>query len=240
MKATYFHWKKTWYWLLEANKKHVSLKSYSLKIRIDSVIQILWNNKKVKWPCNINILTGITDQKILCVYSCLSNDIKTWGPGLYNPLCHTHDKKYFSDFSLTRNQREVCTIHLAKEVGEIWRCSCWEKGNFILIYEFKYDQTWKFWPSPLSLSIYNTFKESSTVVYRCPKSLFSYLVKNRYIPKENSTPKEQCKSKTSDLSIKILHTGNKSLMERGFSKIAQAIYCPSKGFWVGHIIFVIL
>ena len=24
------------------------------------------------------------------------------------------------------------------EVGEIWRCSCWEKGNFVLIYEIEY------------------------------------------------------------------------------------------------------
>ena len=37
-------------------------------------------------------------------------------------------------------------------------CSCWEKCNFILIYEFKYGQTLKMWPSPLSLSFYNTFK----------------------------------------------------------------------------------
>ena len=203
MKATYFHWKKTWYWLLEANKKHVSLKSYSLKIRIDSVIQILCNNKKVKWPCNINILTGITDQKILCVHSCLSNDIKTWGPGLYNPLCHTHDKKYFSGFSLTRNQREVCTIHLAKEVGEIWRCSCWEKGNFILIYEFKYDQTWKFWPSPLSLSIYDTFKESSTVVYRCPKAFFPTLSKIDIYQKKIAHQKNNVNQKHQTFQLKF-------------------------------------
>ena len=33
--------------MLEANKKQVPLKSYSLKIRIDSVNQILKNKKKV-------------------------------------------------------------------------------------------------------------------------------------------------------------------------------------------------
>ena len=33
------------------------------------------------------------------------------------------------------------------------------KGNFIMINEFKYGQTWKIWPSPLSLSLYSTFKE---------------------------------------------------------------------------------
>ena len=68
--------------MLEANKKQVPLKSYSLKIRIDSVNQILKNKEKVAKTCNINKLTRITDQKILCVcvYSCLSNN-KKWGPG---------------------------------------------------------------------------------------------------------------------------------------------------------------
>ena len=33
--------------MLEANKKQVPLKSYSLKIRIDSINQILKNKKKV-------------------------------------------------------------------------------------------------------------------------------------------------------------------------------------------------
>ena len=40
--------------------------------------------------------------------------------------------------------------------GKIWTCSCWEKGNFIMINEFKYGQTWKIWPSPLSLWLYST------------------------------------------------------------------------------------
>ena len=53
--------------MLEANKEQVSIKSYSLKIRIDSVNQILKNKKKVPKTCNINKLTRITDQKILCV-----------------------------------------------------------------------------------------------------------------------------------------------------------------------------
>ena len=42
---------------------------------------------------------------------------------------------------------------------ENWTFSCWEKGNFIMINEFKYGQTWKICPSPLSLSLYSTFKE---------------------------------------------------------------------------------
>ena len=40
------------------------------------------------------------------------------------------------------------------------------------------------------------FKEPLVVAYRRSKSFSSYLVKNRYTPKEISTPKEQCKSKT--------------------------------------------
>ena len=45
MKAAYFHCKKRR--VLEASKKQVLLKSYSLKIRIDSVNQILRNKEKV-------------------------------------------------------------------------------------------------------------------------------------------------------------------------------------------------
>ena len=52
--------------IIEANKKQVPLKSYFLKIRIDSVNQILRNKE--------NILTRITNQKFPCVYSCLSNN----------------------------------------------------------------------------------------------------------------------------------------------------------------------
>ena len=54
--------------MLEANKKQVPIKSYSLKIRFDSVNQILKNKEKIAKTCNINKLTRITDQKILCVY----------------------------------------------------------------------------------------------------------------------------------------------------------------------------
>ena len=56
--------------MLEANKEQVSIKSYSLKIRIDSVNQILKNKEKVAKTCNINKLTRITDQKILrvCIF----------------------------------------------------------------------------------------------------------------------------------------------------------------------------
>ena len=55
--------------MLEDDKKQSSLKSFSLKIRINSVNQILKNKQKVKKTRNENILTRITDQKILGVYS---------------------------------------------------------------------------------------------------------------------------------------------------------------------------
>ena len=50
--------------MLEASKKQVPLKSYSLEIRIDSASQIL-NNKENR---NISMLTRIEDWQILCVY----------------------------------------------------------------------------------------------------------------------------------------------------------------------------
>ena len=52
-------------------------------------------------------------------------------------------------------------FYLVREVGKIWRCSCWEKGNFITINVFKYGETWtSVWPFPISLSLYSTFKHS--------------------------------------------------------------------------------
>ena len=33
------------------------------------------------------------------------------------------------------------------------------KGNFLMINEFRYGQSWNIWPSPLSLSLYSTFKQ---------------------------------------------------------------------------------
>ena len=64
--------------MLEANKKQVTLKSYSIKIRIDSVNQILRKKEKVTKTCNINILTRITDWKIPCVYIHTYQIIRAW------------------------------------------------------------------------------------------------------------------------------------------------------------------
>ena len=151
--------KNFWCSMLEARKKQVPLKSYySLKIRIDSVNQILKYEEKVTETHNINILTRSTDREILCVYIHVYQIIKNWGPGLYNSLCRADNRKYFSGLSLMQNHGEVHMFHLAREVGKIWRCSCWGKGNFIMINEIKYGQTWTIWPPPLTLSPYSTFK----------------------------------------------------------------------------------
>ena len=61
----------------------------------------------------------------------------------------------FCGLSLTQNQKEVHMFYLVREVWKI--CSCWEKGNFIMNGEFKYGQTWKIWPFPLSLSLCSAF-----------------------------------------------------------------------------------
>ena len=143
--------------MLEANKKQVPLKSYSLEI-IDSVNQISKNKEKVTWTHNANILTRITGQKIPCVWIHVCQIIKNQIPGLYNSLHHADNRKYFSGLSLKQNQGELHMFYLAREVGKIRRRSCWEKGNFIMINEFRYSQSWKICPSPLSLPLYSTFK----------------------------------------------------------------------------------
>ena len=110
---------------------------------------------------NTSTLTRITDWKILCVYIHVYKIIKKWGTSPYNSLRHADNRKCFSGLSLMRNQREPLMFYLAREVGKFWTCSCWEKGNFIMINKFRYGQTWKILPSPLSLSLYSTFKHGS-------------------------------------------------------------------------------
>ena len=63
--------------------------------------------------------------------------------------------------SLNTKPKGTSLTSLVREVGKIWRYFRWEKGNFILIYEFKYGHTWNIWPSPLSLSLYSTFKNKN-------------------------------------------------------------------------------
>ena len=87
------------------------------------------------------MLTRITDRKISCVYIRAYRITKNRGPGLCNSLRHTNNRKYFSGLSLTRNRRESTHVLLGEGNGKIWTCSCIEKGNFIMINEFKYGQT---------------------------------------------------------------------------------------------------
>ena len=63
--------------------------------------------------------------------------------------------------------------------GKIWTCFCWEKGNFLMINEFKYGQTWKIWPSPLSLWLYstcNSLKIKNWFSYKNPNDSKFFLV----------------------------------------------------------------
>ena len=145
-----------WRRVLEANKKHVPLKSYSLffyfflwdsRIRLDSIDQILKNKEKVTLTCNISILTKITDQKIQCVYVHISQITKNWGPRLCNSLCHADNRKYFSGLSLMQNQREEHVLP-GEGKGKNLEMLLLRKDNFIMINEFGYDQTWEF--SPIS------------------------------------------------------------------------------------------
>ena len=110
-------------------------------------------------------MTRITDRKISCVYIHVYHIIKIWGTGPYNSLYYDDKRKHFSGFFLTWNRREAHMLYLAREVGKIWRCSCWAKSNFIMINEFNYGQTLKMWICSLSLSIYSTFKDSKMEVF---------------------------------------------------------------------------
>ena len=86
------------------------------------------------------MLTRITDWKILCVYIHVYWITKNWGPGPYNSLHHADNRRYFLGLSLMQNQREAHMFYLAREVGKSGHVLA---GNFIMIDEFKYDQTWK-------------------------------------------------------------------------------------------------
>ena len=98
-------------------------------MRIDYLNQNLKNKEKFRKPVT-NIQTRITYQKIPCLYTHVYQIIKNWGPGPYYSLRHA-DRKYFSGLSLTRNWREVHMFYSAREVGKIWRCSCWKKVTLL-------------------------------------------------------------------------------------------------------------
>ena len=110
------------------------------------------------------MLTKIAERKIPCVYIHAYQITKNWGPGPYNSVRHADNRRYFSGLSLKGNWREAHVL-LGERSGKIWTCSCWEKVNFIMINEFKYGQTWKIWPSPLSLSLYNLYKDEKLLIF---------------------------------------------------------------------------
>ena len=103
------------------------------------------------------MLTRITDRKIRCVYIHVYQITKKWGPGPDNSPCHADNTRYFSTLSNAKSKGSAHDL-LGEENGKIWTCSYWEKGNFIMINEFKYGLTWKNGPYQLSLSLYSTFK----------------------------------------------------------------------------------
>ena len=88
------------------------------------------------------MLTRITDWKISCVYIHVYRITKNWGPGPSNSLRHADNRRYFSGLSLIRNRKQAHVL-FGEGSGKIWTCSCWEKGNFMMINEFQYGQTWK-------------------------------------------------------------------------------------------------
>ena len=98
--------------------------------------------------------------------------------GNKNQFCQSN---IFGSFSNLK-PKGCAHVLLGKGSGKIWTCSCWEKGNFIMINEFKYGQAWKIWPSPLTLSLYNPFKYVKTFsVYK--------LKRKKNIPWLNSVKK---------------------------------------------------
>ena len=112
----------------------LSIKSWRTKKKLHKpVIQIYWPNYKRE------------DSVYIHVYQV----IKSWGPGPQNSLRHTDNRKYFLRLSLTQNRGKAHMFYLARKVRQIWRCSCWGKGNSTMINELKYGQTWTIWPSHL-------------------------------------------------------------------------------------------
>ena len=94
--------------MFEANKKQAPLKSYPLKIRIDSVNQNLKDKEKV---------TDQTESPTgrFHVYTHVYHIIKNQGPGPYNSLYHAENIQYFSCLSLMQSQREAHMFYLVRK-----------------------------------------------------------------------------------------------------------------------------
>ena len=102
------------------------------------------------------MLTRITDRNILWVYINVDQIIKNRGPGPYNSLRHADNRKYFSGLYREIKGKRTCFS---------WR-EKWEKFGDVLA-EKKVTLSWlmnsdvvkpEIWTSPLSLSLYSTFK----------------------------------------------------------------------------------
>ena len=110
MYAALFHWRllifigKNWRWLLEVNTKHIFLESYSMKIRIYSINQILRNKEKVKYICNVNTLTRIIDRNIPGVYQFLSNNRNSRTRSVYLSMSHWKYKMFFGSLCNTKSK----------------------------------------------------------------------------------------------------------------------------------------
>ena len=130
------------------------------------------------WRTNKKLHTRITDRKIQCGYIHVYQITKNWGPGPY--LHHADNRKYFLCPSLTQNWSEAHFL-LGEGRGKNLDIFLLRKGNFIMINEFRYVQTWKIWLSPLSLSLYSTFKVYD-VINCLNMSLITYVA--RYLEKE--------------------------------------------------------
>ena len=128
------------------------------------------------------MLTRITDRKIPYVYYIhIYRITKNWVPGPYNSLRHVDNRRYFSGLSLTRNRMKAHMFYLAREVGKFGHVLAEKKSNFTMINEFKYGQTWKIWPSPLSLSLYNPFKHKPII--KTIKSICLVLLSRTFVRK---------------------------------------------------------
>ena len=135
--------KNSWHRVLEANKKQVPLKSYSLEIRINSVNQIFKDKEKVTYTRNISILTTITDQKIQCVYIHVYQIIKIWGPG-WGPGWRTR-QDFVMKLKKNRNLLK-CLI-----VGHVFCLNFdlifqffWKFRNFLHVSTFNFKKLWLF------------------------------------------------------------------------------------------------
>lgn len=123
--------------LFSQNNKLLSIKSWGTKKTF---------NKLVMWTYSPELQTGR-----FYVYIYIYQIMKNQGPGPCNALLHTDNWEYVFGLSLTWNRREAHMIRFLRKAWKIWICSFWEKGNFILISEFKY------WTNLKNISLYITF-----------------------------------------------------------------------------------